>query len=208
MSSNYQGKNVFGADVYHGKDGSIHHNKYDADRSWNENHQTEQESYNFSPPDSNNASHYNPQPEVLYSGSGSVKPPLTPGTKDKIAGVIMLLAGSWAISWLFVLSQYGATAPGFFYRLLSTVSLVVNWPGNLLLELLISHSHQPGIIAASVIPFANFIWLCLLGKACLKKAKLKPLFGMKLKDYKQLSWRKVSAILLLTQMLVLLSAKL
>ena len=207
MSSDYKGKNVFGADVYEGKDGSIHHNKYDADRTYHNEYKSEEESYTFSPPGTNDAFHQ-AQQTPTYSGSSSSTPPMTPEAKSKILSIIILLAGSWAIPWIFVTFQHGYSPAGFLYQIVSAIALVINWPGKLLLPLF-TNGIIPNIgILYFAIPVANFIWLCLLGKACIKKSTLKTLFGMKLKNYTQLSWLKVSLILLLSQIIVALSAKL
>ena len=209
MSSDYKGKNIFGADIYQGSDG-IYHSKEEADRTWRSDYKS---------------SHDDQQPTYTPYGSGNTGPsqntfsspsegtyyssPWSDETKHRILGLVLTVAGSWVVVWALMTFHQGYNPPGVIYHLLSTIALIFVWPGKLLFGAMASKTiPSVGIGFYLLVPLLNFAWVGVIGKMLLKKAKLQRVFGRKHKKYQQLSWIKVALILLAVQLLVGLSAQL
>lgn len=206
MSSDYKGKNIFGADIYQGSDG-IYHNKEDADRTYRSDYKRDNEYSQPAPMYKNPDNPYQSQPfSTPVSGGPHVGMSLV--TKNRLVGMALGLIGTWVITWLLVGLQGGLHYPGVLFRFLYLVSFVFLWPGRLLAGLM-AENVIPGFAPLYMaLPLINFFWLCLLGKVVLKTGKLKKVFGLKAKGYKQLSWVKVAVMLLAVQLVLAAAAKL
>lgn len=206
MSSDYKGKNIFGADVYQGQDGSIHHNKEDADRTYRTDYnQTNSSSYNSDSSYNNQSYDYNAQ-SSQRSYSGSTTPLISAKTMDKLLGLVFSFLGSWVITWLFITIQQNNRFPGVLFKFLSLVSWLFLWPAKVTFNLISNHTIPAFPLLYAAVPLLNFFWLCIVGLLFLKKSKMTRLFGKKSKKYKELSWFKVSLLLLSFQLLVTLTA--
>jgi len=207
MSSDYKGKNIFGADVYEGKDGSIHHNKEDADRTYRNDYNQPDSSY--SPTSSYNNQSYNYSSQSgQSSNTASTYPVVSADTMDKLLGLVFSFLGSWVVTWIIISIQHNNRFPGILFRFLSLASWPLLWPGKLVFIMMSNHTIPSFPLLYAAAPLFNFLWLCLAGKFFLKKSKMTRLFGKKSKGYKTLSWFKVSLLLLSFQILIALSAAL
>ena len=201
MSSDYKGKNIFGADIYEGKDGGIYHNKDEAEQSYKQNNN----SYDYSSSYSNQNTDYSSQSSYRsYSGGSSG---ISDSAWDKILGVVLSTVGSWMLTWLTYSIQHSNHSLSVLFKFFSLVSFVFFWPGKILAAL-IENNTIPGFpLLYIAIPLLNFFWLCLIGKLLLKKSKFNRVFGkFSFKKHRQLSWFKVALVLLSFQLVIALSA--
>ncbi|MGK9174962.1 hypothetical protein KXR87_17365 [Yokenella regensburgei] len=206
MSSDYKGKNVFGADIYQGSDG-IYHTQEEADRTWRSDYKNQDDSTDTPP-----AWQSTPAAAPTQSPFG------TPGTgtsagmsdtfKNRLWGVVLCVVGSWAITSLILAVPYSYQPPGLLFRLLSLLSLVVFWPARILIALMADKALPWLGLLFPLVSLANMLWLGLVGKFLLKKEKALKVFGLKHKKYRQLSWVKVSLLLLAVQLVLALASRL
>lgn len=206
MSSDYKGKNIFGADVYQGSDG-IYHSKEEADNTWRSDYKNQNDSSD-TPPTSYIAPSYDYPTQNTFPTGGSSNTGMSDTFKNRLWGVVLCVVGSWAITSLILTIPYGYEPPGLLFRLLSVLSLVVFWPARLLIGLMADKTLPWLGFLFPIASLANMLWLGLVGKVLLKKGKLKTVFGIKRKKYAQLSWVKVALLLLAVQLVMGLMSRL
>lgn len=205
MSSDYKGKDVFGADTYQGSDG-LYNTQADADRTWRSDYKQDDDEVQ---PGTYTQPAQSPNPFAtqgpVYAGGNTG---LSPVNKNRWGGIILCLVGSSLINWGMMAFQQEYQAPGLIFRLLSLLSLIVLWPGRLVFGLMADRDILSFTFLVPIADLMSFVWLCIVGKVLLKQGKFKTLLGLQLKEYKQLSWIKVAFILLAVHLLVALSFKL
>lgn len=208
MSSEHKVKNVFGQDMYQGSDG-LYGSKYEADQTYRSDYKKENyhEPFQFPPINTPDPLVNQHNHSTISDVSGLSYKKVSPESRSRIIGLIILLAGGWinqqVVGYLMTNSYISFSL----YNILATCATVLFWPTKLLLTLFGSASGITGLLLPYASPLANLLWILLVAHLLLKKGKLKAFLGIKSTGYKKASWIKAALIHLIVQIALTASLK-